>query len=106
MIPIIKQSTAPENNNAVWIDVVENNIKIFGANGWEVLNINSSGSDYTGLQNQIKQLEITINNLLYSNTTDGIDSIEELRSFLDGFKDTDNLKEAIEEGEDLSWHEV
>lgn len=89
MIPIVKSRAEPNNIHTLWIDESNNTIKIFGPNGWEAI---------TGQEQDISALKQAISNIdksLNSNDSDAIDTFSEVKSFLSGFKDTDTLKEGI-----------
>lgn len=90
MIPIVRQNTAPDNPNVVWIDTKEMKIKIFSSNGWTPIG-GLSDEDKAILDNLKKEVD----NLLNLDESDAIDNLKEIKEFLEGFKDDESLKEFI-----------
>lgn len=64
MITIVKQSTAPENPNVVWVDIREMKIKIFGPNGWTVIG-GMSSEDNEFLESLKSDILNTFNGAVY-----------------------------------------
>lgn len=88
MIRIVKQNTAPDNTNVLWIDTREEKIKIFGPNGWQIIG-GMSDEDKT----LIDGLKQEIDDLIGLSSDDSIDNLNEIKKFLEGFKDNESLKE-------------
>lgn len=91
MIQIVKQTTAPENNNVVWLDIQEKTIKVFGPNGWESL-----GADSTGINELVDKLNKSIEEIAELNTSEGIDNLKEIKKFLEGYGDNTTLNDVLD----------
>lgn len=90
MVPVVRSRVEPNNTHVLWIDEREGSVKIFGASGWEPI----SGLSEEGLV-RLTQIVDNIQESFGDDKSDDIDTFEELRDFLKGFKDNENLDQQI-----------
>lgn len=101
MIPIVRTRIEPENIHTLWIDESENCLKIYGPNGWEPIS-GISKEDLEKLNNALDAIE----SITGESKSDAIDTLDEIKKFLEDFKDNQNLKEYITKELDAVIEEI
>lgn len=100
---------APKTDNNLWLK--DDQLYYYTNGGWRLIGGGSgSETDYNDLKKSINELRETLKQAVSTNVGDGIDNLNEIKSFLEGFSDKENLKEKLDQiesnCEDLSWQEV